>query len=286
MRAPASANLLPALVRPAATPRVVPMPSRSGARSPERIGSPGGRSRTASSSGARAPERWMRLCTSGSMTGSSQGPCTMNGSSNEGTPALALPARLDSRLAVPLRSRSRAGIEAEPPSATRTAGPSMRTSSTVAVPWLIFRLTVSELVGRLAAAEFTAARKRPALDAPEQLLDIEPGDRALAAGQVGGAVQRLGQLVDAGAELSSAKASVPLPSRRRIPNISPRQRSRSTSENCSCALKSAPACGSGDPERALQHAAEGLRLSDRHAEIAAAQRGGDRGAAEPGMRRR
>ncbi len=68
----------------------------------------------------------------------------MNGSSNEGTAALVPPARLDSRLAVPLRSRSRVGIETEPPSATRTTGPSMRTSSTVAVPWLIFRLTVSE----------------------------------------------------------------------------------------------------------------------------------------------
>ena len=41
----------------------------------------------------------------------------------------------------------------------------------------------------------------------------------------------------------------------------------------------------GEPERALDHAAEGLRLADRHGEIAAAQIGRDRRAPELGAAR-
>ena len=52
-------------------------------------------------------------------------------------------AATDNRLAVPLRSRSRAGIDAEPVNARPTLGPSMRTSSTFAMPCVILRLTVS-----------------------------------------------------------------------------------------------------------------------------------------------
>src|SRR5712691_8265614 len=52
--------------------------------------------RTDSRIGAAAPERWMRLCGSGNMIGSSHGPCTMKGSSKEGAAAAT-----DIRLAVP-----------------------------------------------------------------------------------------------------------------------------------------------------------------------------------------
>src|SRR6266516_1245251 len=48
-------------------------------------------------------------------------------------------------------------------------------------------------------------------------------------------------------ELSIATARLPLPSSRRTPNISSRHCSRSTSENCSCALKSAPAADLASP---------------------------------------
>ena len=53
------------------------------------------------------------------MIGSSQEPCTMNGSSNGRCAGLGAA----TSAAVPLRSSSRVGIEAEPASASRTAGP-------------------------------------------------------------------------------------------------------------------------------------------------------------------
>jgi hypothetical protein len=76
----------------------------------------------------------MRLCGSGNMIGSSHGPCTMKGNSKAGTAAFAPLAETDKRLAVPRRSSSRAGIDAEPVNARPTLGPSMRTSSTFATP--------------------------------------------------------------------------------------------------------------------------------------------------------
>src|SRR5207253_3878148 len=67
------------------------------------------RSFTASSSGAEAGERRIRLSGSGKISGSSHGPCTTNGSSNPAAPDGA-----DLRLATPFKSYSRAGTEAVP----------------------------------------------------------------------------------------------------------------------------------------------------------------------------
>ena len=98
-----------------------------------------------------------------------------------------------SRLAVPLRSKSRAGIDAEPASASRTAGPSMRTSSTIAVPCEILIVTVSFSNGVRPLRKSPPPASGTLLKPPQQLLHIEPGQRALAAGQGGGSAQRAGQ---------------------------------------------------------------------------------------------
>ena len=74
---------------------------------------------------------------SGQNSGSSQVPITTNGSWKAST---APPA---SRLAVPLRSKSRDAIEEEPATPTRIAGVSIRTSWAWAVPSVTFRFTES-----------------------------------------------------------------------------------------------------------------------------------------------
>src|SRR6266480_291422 len=66
------------------------------------------RSFTASSSGAEAGERRIRLSGSGKISGSSHGPCTTNGRSKLGT------AFAETRLATPFMSYSRGGTEAVP----------------------------------------------------------------------------------------------------------------------------------------------------------------------------
>ena len=100
----------------------------------ERTGSRALRSRTALSSGAAAPERRISASASGSIIGSSHEPCTKKGSSNGVAPVRVAV----TSAAVPLRSRSRAGIEAEPASASFTARPSIFISCTVAMPFTIF----------------------------------------------------------------------------------------------------------------------------------------------------
>ena len=95
------------------------------------------RSFTASSSGAEAGERRIRLSGSGKISGSSHGPCTTNGRSK---PGAAFGAEV--RLATPFRSYSRAGTEAVPVKVRRAAGPSTRTSSAVAIPSLNFTAMV------------------------------------------------------------------------------------------------------------------------------------------------
>ena len=74
---------------------------------------------------------------SGQNSGSSQVPITTNGSwkASGAPPAV--------RLAVPLRSKSRAAIEEEPARPTRIAGVSMRTSWACAVPSVTFSFTAS-----------------------------------------------------------------------------------------------------------------------------------------------
>src|SRR5262249_32670165 len=53
------------------------------------------------------------------------------------------------------------------------------------------------VIGRLAAAQVTAASERITFEPPQYLLDIEAGDRTLAAGKGRAAVQGPGQLVNA-----------------------------------------------------------------------------------------
>ena len=228
----------------------------------------------------------MRLCGSGNMIGSSQGPCTMNGSSKPGTAALARARGHRQQARGSLRDRVRAPESMPSPvSASRPLGPSMRTSSTFATPWVIFRLTVKRLVGRLAAAELAAARKRPPLDAPEQLLDIEAGDRALAAGEAGRSVQCLGQLVDAAAGAVDREAEIALA----LELSNAEHLAEALLEIDIGELQLRLEVGAGrrfrEPERALDHAAEGLRLADRHRQLAAAQIGCDRSSPELGIRR-
>src|SRR5712671_5770002 len=91
------------------------------------------RSLTASSKGAEAGERRIRLSGSGKIKGSSHGPCTTNGRSKPGGAFDA-----DVRLATPFKSYSRAGTDAVPLKVMRAAGPSTRTSSAVAMPSLNF----------------------------------------------------------------------------------------------------------------------------------------------------
>src|SRR5690242_11669080 len=95
------------------------------------------RSLTASSRGAAAGARRIRLSGSGKISGSSHGPCTTKGRSNPGAPLVP-----ETRLATPLRSYSRPGTEVVPVSVTRVFGPSIRTSSAVAMPLLNFTETL------------------------------------------------------------------------------------------------------------------------------------------------
>ena len=94
------------------------------------------------------------------------------------------------RLATPLRSYSRAGTEAVPVRVRRAVAPSTRISSAVAMPSENFTATVRLVVGRRALTKIAAAGQRPALQALEQLFDIEAADRAVMTGQRGGAVER------------------------------------------------------------------------------------------------
>src|SRR5450432_3165481 len=110
----------------------VPMKRSSTERTASRVL----RSLTASSRGAEAGERRIRLSGSGKIKGSSHGPCTTNGRSKPGGAF-----GTEVRLATPFKSYSRAGTEAVPVSVTRAAGPSIRTSSAVATPSLNFTAT-------------------------------------------------------------------------------------------------------------------------------------------------
>ena len=95
--------------------------------------------------------------------------------------------------AVPFRSRSRAGIDAEPPSARRT-GAAFEPHVLDGRGALRDAQRDVELVERrAAAAEVPADRERTLLQPLEQLLDIEARDRALARGQVRGAGERAGE---------------------------------------------------------------------------------------------
>src|SRR5204862_2102464 len=93
----------------AATPGTAFWPPPVRRSSTERTVSRVLRSLTASSSGAEAGERRIRLSGSGKISGSSHGPCTTNGRSKLGVAFAA-----EVRLATPFMSYSRAGTEAVP----------------------------------------------------------------------------------------------------------------------------------------------------------------------------
>ena len=121
------------------------------------------------------------------MIGSSHEPCTMNGSSNGVAPGFGGV----TRAAVPFRSSSRAGIEAEPASAEyhRRAFDLHILDRHHAL--LDFQRDRHLVKGRAPAAEFAAARQRPPFQPAQQLLDIESRERAVRPGQAGGAVEGL-----------------------------------------------------------------------------------------------
>ena len=205
----------------------------------------------------------------------------MNGSSNVGT---LLPGVPEIRLAIPLRSRSRAGIEAEPENTRRTLGVSTRTSSTFAMPLVMVRLTESESNGVLPVRILGPARQRTAFDAPEQLLDIEAGNGALAAGQAGGAIERIGHVEHAVAGTVDRKAEIALA----LQSANAEHFAQALIEidigELQLCLEIRSGLRFGEPERAFDHAAEGLGFPDPHREIAVAQAGRDGGASELGIR--
>jgi hypothetical protein len=140
------------------------------------------------------------------------------------------------------------------------------------------------LVGRFPAAEFAAARKRSTLDAPEQLLDVESGDRALAARESGRAVQRLGQVVNAAAGAVDCEAEITFalePSN--AEHLAETLLEIDVGE-LQLGLEISPCRRLGKPERPFDYAPEGLRFPDHHREIAATQIGCDRGSPKLGIR--
>src|SRR5712672_1725664 len=190
-------------------------------------------SRTASRSGAAAPERRIRLAGSGIGKASSQVPMTPKGSS-KATSFGPL-----SRLALPLRSRSRAGIEAAPVSAIFTAAPSTLASSTLTAPFAILSTILSRSNGvrPLRTSPPDNGRRSSRRSTCSTLMPVNAPPWAVTLTVPASVRVRFMTLPPAP---SSRKLTLPLPSRRRSPNSSRRQDSRSTSENCISDLTSAP----------------------------------------------
>src|SRR5262249_36180830 len=140
------------------------------------------------------------------------------------------------------------------------------------------------LLGRFPGAEFSGVQERSALDALEQLLDIEPGDGAFAAGKARGAVESLGQVVDAAARAIDGEADIAFA----LESANAEHVPEALFEINIGELQLGPEISAGrrfrQPERPPDHTAEGLRLADRYREIAAAQIGRNRGAPELGVR--
>ena len=135
-------------------------------------------------------------------------------------------------------------------------------------------------VGCLAGAELAAPRERPALDALEQLLDVEARNGALAAGETRRAVQSLGQVVNAAAGAIDRETEITFA----LESANPEHLTEALLEidisELQLRLEIGPGRRFGKPERAPDHAAEGLRLADRDREIAVAQIRCHRGAPE------
>ena len=138
--------------------------------------------------GAAAPERRIRASASGSMIGSSQEPCTMKGRAKGGVPARSGV----TSAAVPVRSSSRCGIEAEPASASCTAGPSDFHVLDGDFALLDLQRHRDRIV--LACGRCGNRRRRTAAAAPAGCSNCStsrPDKRAVAAGQAGVAVERV-----------------------------------------------------------------------------------------------
>src|SRR5437899_1418117 len=127
-------------------------------------------------SGAGAPARLNSACASGRTSGLSHGPLIRNGSSKLGAAS-----RPVSRLATPLRSSSRAGTDAEPMSATRSAGISVGEAKRAA-RLAAERLRFANRHGQVAAAQIGRYRGAPELDVAKRhaagrqpQIDVEAG---------------------------------------------------------------------------------------------------------------
>ena len=197
------------------------------------------RLRTAFSSGLAAGERGSGSGCPAAASGRPTGPAPRTAAR---TQAVHRPSVVAASAATPCRSKSRAGMEAEPDSPSRTFEPSRLTFSTVAMPSADLEIGRELLERRAAIAEIAGAGKRPALQPAQQLLDIPAHQRALPAGQAGGSVQgpRQRQHAVAGGIERHRRCR-----RGRRGGGTGRCRrdtcSRSTSTNCSCDLNSAPA---------------------------------------------
>ncbi len=139
--------------------------------------------RSASSSGCAAPERSIKLWASGSMTGIVPRALHHERQFERRVGAV------ETRLAVPRRSRSRSGIDAEPANSEPHGRPFDANVFDGGGALGDLQVHAQRIVGRLAGAKFVAARERAALHALEQLLDVDAGDRALAADEARSTVQ-------------------------------------------------------------------------------------------------
>ena len=87
------------------------------------------------------------------------------------------------RLAVPCRSRSRSGNRGRARKREPDGRPLDAHVLDVGSALRDLQVDVEHVERRFPGAEFAAARERTALDALEQLLDVDAGDRALVAGR-------------------------------------------------------------------------------------------------------
>ena len=238
------------------------------------------RSLTASSRGADAGERRIRLSGSGKIRGSSHGPCTTNGRSKPGA-AFAARGQAGDALEVVFARRHRGGAGQGEARGRAFDADVLGGGDAVGE----FHRDVQRVVGRRAGAEVAAAGQRPALQPLQQLLDIEARDRAVMAGQRRGAVERLrkaerararghqrdveiaaaGQLGDA-EQFAGAGLQVDIGELELRLDVGDRVRA-------------------GDPERTPRDAAIDLRLADAQRQRAAAQVGAERGAPQFRSRR-
>src|SRR5262249_23143941 len=134
-----------------------------------------------------------------------------------------------------------------------------------------------------AGAGLRAARERSAVNTLEQLLHIEPRDRAFAARKAGRAVKCLGQVVDAAARALDRETEIAFA----LEPANAEHVTEALFEIDIGELQLGPEISAGrrfrQPERPSDHAAEGLRFADGDREVHAAYIGGQRRAPELGV---